>query len=138
MTVKSLARKRLEKAISNKRYYEKHREKRKQDAKERRKKLTAWWAEYKATLCCWYCGETRPECIDLHHVISSGKTSSRDSAASWVASSTRAIASVLREVTETCVPLCANCHREVHAMHRRMLRERQQTPESDIVDGTVR
>ncbi len=111
----------------SKRYYQKNAEKHKARSSERKQVLRAWWYEYKSTLVCWSCGETSPECIDLHHVIASGKKDSRDIAANWATRQLKAPETVLRMIEETCVPLCANCHRKVHAEHKRTLREQQDT-----------
>lgn len=116
-------------------YYETHGPRMRARTKANKKLTRSWWTEFKATLVCWYCGETAPECIDLHHVITSGKKHKNDSASSWIRDN-MAREKVMKLIEETCVPLCSNCHRKVHAMHRRILREQQDNVKRDN-DQTV-
>ena len=106
---------------ASRRHYKKHRDSVIAAVKARKKSNREWWQEFKKTLVCWHCGETEPDCIDLHHVIVD-KKDKQDISARWVTHRGLSRKSVLKEL-EKCVPLCATCHRKVHAEHRRMLRE---------------
>jgi hypothetical protein len=118
---------------ANRKSYRKHAAKVISNVLTRKRGLSEWWKEYKATLVCFHCGEDEPDCIDLHHVITDRRTVKRDSSAAW-ATDGRSKARILRDMYETCVPLCSNCHRKVHSMHRRLLREQGETPPPDILD----
>jgi hypothetical protein len=77
---------------------------------ERRKELTQWFWEYKASLSCADCGlsfSDKPECCDFHHL---DPTTKKDGVIKMVYHSRNAL---LKEVSK-CVPLCANCHRVRH------------------------
>ena len=119
---------------SNRRSYRKNAEKVKADIRARKVDLISWWKQYKATLVCFHCGEDEADCIDLHHVISTHKTGRSDSPANWVWVNSRSKERILRDIAEFCVPLCANCHRKVHSMHRRILREQGLPAPHDILD----
>jgi 5-methylcytosine-specific restriction endonuclease McrA len=122
-----------EQRASNRKSYKKHAEKVKAAVIARKKEIGAWWKQYKATLVCFHCGEDDPDSIDLHHVITDRRTSKTDSSASW-AHDGRSKERIMRDVQETCVPLCSNCHRKVHTMHRRLLREQALKAGADILD----
>lgn len=135
MPYKDLAVRKAKQAEYARKYYQKNGEKLRAINAENRKSTRRWWAEFKATLVCWHCGEDSPECIDLHHVIASGKKHKNDSASSWIRDN-MSRNKVKQLIEETCVPLCSNCHRKVHAMHRRILREQQDNAKADN-DETV-
>lgn len=137
MPFKDPAVRKAKQAEYGRRWYQKNAEKQKQLVRDWKQRNKAWWYEYKSTLVCWHCGENSPECIDLHHVISSDKKSAKDTAAFWATQQGIGRKAVLKKIEETCVPLCANCHRKVHAMHKRILREQQQTAKSDILDDDI-
>lgn len=137
MPFKDPAIRKAKQAEYSRRWYQKNTEKQKQVVKAWKQRNKAWWYEYKATLVCWHCGENSPECIDLHHVIASGKKSNKDTAAYWATQQGLKREAVLKLIEESCVPLCANCHRKVHAMHKRILREQQQAQNSSILDAEI-
>ncbi len=104
----------------NKRYYEKNQQAQYERIKKRRNDNAAWFYELKKTLVCHHCGEDHPACIDLHHVISDGKKNKDDTPSKWATARGMSRERILHELQTTCVPLCANCHRKVHAMHREL------------------
>jgi hypothetical protein len=106
-------------------HYQKNTEQIKAAVKAGKKRNADWWREYKAGFGCMACEENDPDCIDFHHVISDGKANRFDSAYSWVHSKDWAPARIKDEIERTCVPLCASCHRKVHAQHKRWLKEEQ-------------
>ncbi len=75
----------------------------------RRKKLKAMVVEYKGGKCV-LCGYSRSVwALDLHHVDGSQKEfglSVRGLTRSW---------EKIKEESDKCVLVCANCHREIHA-----------------------
>jgi 5-methylcytosine-specific restriction endonuclease McrA len=107
---------------ARRRHYQRHKEAVVAKVSARKKSIREWWREFKATLVCWHCGESHPDCIDLHHVITTGKTGKNDTSSNWANHHGRSKARVMRDIQD-CVPLCSNCHRKVHAMHREILRE---------------
>ena len=82
--------------------------------KKRREANSKWWYEYKSQFMCLHCGESRPECLDFHHMEKSKK---EFHVAAIRIRSKRTKAQVLEEIKK-CVVLCANCHRIEHAKKR--------------------
>lgn len=78
--------------------------------KERKKLRLVWLKELKANSPCVVCGESDPACIEFHHLDSDEK----DGTISGLIRSTHDMSKIQEEV-DKCVPLCANCHRKVHA-----------------------
>lgn len=97
-------------------WYAKNRDKQSVAVRDREEKLLTWWRESKSTLACWNCGENHPDCIEFHHVI---KTPTETHPGNLIRVRGWGKARIQREL-ENCVPLCANCHRKVHAMHREL------------------
>lgn len=60
---------------------------------------------------CLKCDESRPVCIDFHHVDSDNKTYSM---ASLLGDSR--VKEYFEEL-QKCIPLCSNCHREFHSIY---------------------
>jgi hypothetical protein len=90
---------------SNHRSYIRHRKARNQ----RRSEVRTWVIEYKATLKCELCPESRHWCLDFHHKDPSKK----DWSISDSLRHARTIEAVKRELIK-CQVLCANCHRDLH------------------------
>lgn len=76
---------------------------------ERKRTLIEWLQTYKSEHPCIECGESEPICIDFHHVDPAQK---EVNVASLV--NCGSLKKLQAEI-EKCVPLCANCHRKVHA-----------------------
>ena len=96
---------------SQRRYYDKNKQKVKEQSKLRRRKIATWFREYKSVLICSHCGYSfagRPEACDFHHLDPLTKEYTMNSAS-------QASMKALREEIEKCIPLCANCHRIVHS-----------------------
>lgn len=92
----------------SKTYYEKNKTKVIKAAAVNRKKFTADWAAFKATLECTVCKENHPATLDFHHVDPNEKEYSIDRLVrncSW---------KTIKMELEKCVVLCANCHRKHH------------------------
>ena len=94
---------------ASKRHYEKNKEKRLADNRERRAVNTEWFKEYKRSKSCIYCGESHPACIDFHHREPAEKeiTPSHMIQQGW------SIPRMMKELMK-CDPVCANCHRKLH------------------------
>ena len=102
-----------------KKYYENNKAKVIKAAAVNRKKFTADWAAFKATLKCKVCGENHPATLDFHHVDPNEKEHSIDRLVR-----NRSWKTIEREL-EKCVVLCANCHRKHH--HEERLEKKQLT-----------
>lgn len=74
--------------------------------------VTAWFDEIKAQYVCSNCPETRWWCLDFHHT--DRNTKSRDISKLRRLGSKTAILAEL----EKCVPLCRNCHANLHYHER--------------------
>lgn len=90
-------------------HYSKNRAVYKARAVERRRRVRAWFVEYKSSLSCARCGENHPACIDFHHRDPAQKI--RDVAE--MASCSYSKEKILAEVAK-CDILCSNCHRKLH------------------------
>jgi len=72
-------------------------------------KIKKFIQEYKDSVACVLCGESENCCIDFHHIDENTKEYNIGNMAKY-----GSISKILGEL-EKCVPLCANCHRKVHA-----------------------
>jgi hypothetical protein len=111
------------------RHYRRNTEQRKAEIKANKTRVLEWWQSYKATLGCFGCDENDPACLDFHHVITDGKRNNDDSAARWLRDRGFSQERMLEEIWNTCVPLCANCHRKVHAQHKIWAKEENASSE---------
>ena len=76
-------------------------------SKRFKKKKQKEFQEFKKTLKCSICGyDKNPKAIDLHHVDPSKKYK--------LTSRLIGCTNKLKEELEKCVPICSNCHREIH------------------------
>lgn len=67
--------------------------------------------DYKKTLSCSKCGDSRFYLLEFHHIDPSKKDYS-------ISDNPNAkLETILTEI-EKCIPLCANCHREFHYLNR--------------------
>jgi L-lactate utilization protein LutB len=99
-----------------KRWYAKHRETHINRVTERKKRLREELNEYKKTLKCVDCGEDEPHCLDFHHIdptTKDGHPANMPTNKSWTTKR------LIQYLQETCIVLCANCHRKHHAAERR-------------------
>lgn len=100
-------------------YYRRNREKVKAATRRSKRERNDWWREYKASQGCFGCDENDPACLEFHHVITDDKKHNTDSASEWIRKG-KSRESILEDITKHCVPLCANCHRKVHALAREL------------------
>ena len=94
--------------IRRKKYYSDNREKEIEIRKIREKKIKSWFINFKKTLSCSSCPESRHYVLEFHHPnndkeynvadITQGKHSKR---------------TVMKEVNK-CIVLCSNCHKALH------------------------
>lgn len=68
-----------------------------------------WWKEYKQQFFCKFCGESESVCIDFHHLEAHLK---EDNISKYVVNKSKI---KLLEELKKCIPVCANCHRKIHA-----------------------
>lgn len=100
------------------RYYrEKDAEKAKRRVADRKKALRQEFKEWKSTLSCVMCGEDDSECLEFHHVDPATKDVNpadllRDR--SW------SMERMKKTLMETCLCVCANCHRKIHRRIRQL------------------
>ena len=76
-------------------------------ASKKKKEIRKWWKEYKKQFKC-ACGESHPACIDFHH-----PDNNKEKDVSTLFNE-GAVKKGLEEI-EKCIPVCANCHRKIHA-----------------------
>lgn len=97
-----------------KKYYEAHKEKVKENSRRAREKFHKKWTEFKASLSCTKCGESHPAALDFHHIVRS-KTNKKVFKLvhnhNWT--------DLMLEI-DKCVVLCANCHRKHHAEEKKL------------------
>jgi hypothetical protein len=68
-----------------------------------------WFKEFKSTLQCKVCGETRFQCLDFHH----RDPKEKEIGICKMIQRKFSIEKILKEM-EKCDVLCANCHRMEH------------------------
>lgn len=92
------------------RWYRKNRAYSRKRKDRRRKELTYWLYKYKRDNCeCKRCGETRPGCLEFHHLDAEEKTFM----VSRMVNRGHSIENIEAEI-HRCIVLCANCHRMEH------------------------
>lgn len=70
-----------------------------------------WYVEYKQSCKCNKCGDNRWYVLEFHHVDSKVET------IGGMMSRNQSIKRIEEELKK-CIPLCANCHRELHFLQR--------------------
>jgi len=98
----------------NKRQYALNPEVHRQRVQDRKDRIKAEYAAYKATLRCLQCGENHIGCLEFHHPDPSVK---EGNPSSLICQSGRTFERVKKEL-EKCIVLCANCHRKLHWQDR--------------------
>ena len=89
--------------IRTKKYREKNKDKWKQYDKTHHKKYKETLIEWKSQ-GCQKCGEKRYWVIDAHHLHNKN----------FSPGTTKRGIQVLKEELKKCIPLCSNCHRDLH------------------------
>jgi hypothetical protein len=92
---------------ANKKYYLSHKDVINKRVKIRRHARVDWFNEYKTKLKCHVCGESRPLCLDFHHV----NRAEKDTCIGNMLLNSRS--KILKEMSK-CIVLCSNCHRVEH------------------------
>lgn len=75
-------------------------------AKETNKRVRDYFKEYKKKCKCVICGDDRWYVLDFHH------TNDKKNLVSLLSRS--GSLRLLKEELKKCIPVCANCHREIH------------------------
>ncbi len=78
-----------------------------QGAKRTKNKVREFYFEYKKNCECSVCGEKRWYVLDFHHL--ENKTDGISEIVSQGSSLRK-----LKEELKKCIPVCSNCHREIH------------------------
>ena len=86
--------------------------------KKRRKEIDKWLTEYKKTLKCEKCNENRWYILDFHHIEKRKESRKREGKKGKLTNIAnlrhRHSLQRIKEEVKKCIPLCANCHRELH------------------------
>lgn len=96
--------------IYKRKHYEDNTDYYKEKAKTYRKKGREELNEFKSTLKCAICGESRWWVLDFHHENPKEKE--------YTISSMVSAPLKLKEELEKCIPVCSNCHRDIHFKSR--------------------
>jgi hypothetical protein len=79
--------------------------------KRKVKEIKEWYQEYKRSLSCSKCNESRSPCLQFHHINPKDKD---DSVGTMVAHGC-SIRKIKKEIAK-CIVLCANCHAVEHSI----------------------
>lgn len=91
-----------------KKHYEENKEKYLTLSKEHKKETIKWFINYKSTLSCSNCGESRYWTLDFHHTNSEEKEYNIS-----ILANSSSKKKLIKEMSK-CIILCANCHRDLH------------------------
>lgn len=97
----------------NKEYYSKNKEKLKQSIKENKDRIKELFSEYRKTQSCKKCGDNRWYVLDFHHIDPTQK----EDEISVMVHNACSFESIKKEI-DKCIPLCRNCHAELHFLNR--------------------
>lgn len=97
----------------NRRHYEANKQAYVDTAVKWQNEKRLWWIEYKQTLSCSNCDESRYWCLDFHHTDPRAKENEVSSMVKNNASKER----ILEEVSK-CIVVCRNCHADIHHRER--------------------
>lgn len=89
-------------------HYNRNKDKYIKKARSYGKKVSNWLDEYKNTLKCIKCGESRGWVLDFHHI--DPKTKGKDIS---ILKGDASKKKILEEMKK-CIVLCSNCHRDLH------------------------
>lgn len=95
-------------SVLNKTYYSNNKKAYVKRSKIQTERKVIWWNEYKRTLKCSNCNESRFWCLDFHHVDSTTKD---ESIGNMIYTKSRE--KIMKEVSK-CIVLCKNCHADFH------------------------
>lgn len=100
---------RTKQALWSRRFYEKHKQQRLDENKNRKAAVKKWVTEYRCTHPCIQCGEADDACLDFHHRDPSKKELEIATAINhgW------SVQHLALEIAK-CDTLCSNCHRKFH------------------------
>lgn len=94
-------------------HYKKHKAKYKTKASDYKQRNKDFLEKLKKTLKCSKCGESRHYVLDYHHIDPRQK----DFNITWMCHNSYSIKNIKAEINK-CIPLCSNCHRELHYLER--------------------
>ena len=96
-------------------WYARNKEHAKAKVAQREREMRKWLDDYKATLHCASCPEDHPACLDFHHRDGATKDDSIANLMQHGCGRKRILAEIAK-----CDVLCANCHRKLHDIERRL------------------
>ena len=96
---------------TNARYFQENKEKFYTLNKAKRIQNSQRLIEYKSSLSCSVCGESRHWCLDFHHI-----NDDKDKAVSDMVG-THSWESIVNEINK-CIVVCRNCHADIHYHER--------------------
>lgn len=88
--------------------------------------------EYKASLACEKCGDTRGYVLDFHHLDPAQK----DNTVARLLAGTYSLDTVYKEI-DKCVVLCANCHREFHYLEKQKQKQKENFSFKDFLEENI-
>jgi len=94
--------------LYHKKHYENNTHNYKQNANDQKNKIKVFLNNYKQTLQCEICKESRHYCLDFHHIENNKEYNISDMAGRGVSINT-----LMNEIAK-CQILCKNCHAEIH------------------------
>jgi len=77
-------------------------------------KVKIWWGEYRKSLSCSICSESRYWVLDFHHL----ERDNKDYNIGDMVCSGYSISKILNEINK-CICVCSNCHRDIHHQERK-------------------
>ena len=95
--------------VIHKDHYERNKDKYKLKARSNQKQSRQFIENYKKDKSCVCCGDTRPYCLEFHHIDSDVK----DSNIADMGSSGASVKKILEEISK-CIVVCRNCHAEIY------------------------
>lgn len=91
----------------NKSWYEKNKNDRKKQIRNRKRLIRSLIAEYKSQHKCKLCEESHPAALDFHHL------GDKKYVVSEMLGNGYGIKTIMEEIKK-CIILCSNCHRKEH------------------------
>jgi hypothetical protein len=93
----------------NKIHYDNNKQKYIDTAVSNNKKFKQWWVEFKKQFKCVRCGEDKYWRISFHHT----DPSTKDFDVSHMISNRKSKQMICEEINK-CIPVCHNCHSDIH------------------------
>lgn len=95
-------------------WYNKNKQRSKENVRKRRRAIREWFLGFKKTFKCVKCGESDPRCLDFHHRDSKSKFLE----VSVLVGECWSPEKIKNEIYK-CDAVCANCHRKITSIQNR-------------------